>query len=227
MIFMFGIIFKTLIIYCVVAFCVRLMGKRQLGELQPGELVVTILISEIAAAPILENEVSLLDSLISLTLLVSFEILSSVFSMKSVRFRLISEGNPVTVIRNGQLLQKQLKKLRFTVNDVLAALRQKDIFNIEDVEYAVIETNGMLSVMLKSQKQPLTPETQKKQKDTSAVPCPVVIDGRIIKTAFDDCNITLKEIEKKIERENIRQNDIVLMTVDKNKKYYIITKKEC
>lgn len=224
---MFGIIFKTFIIYCVVAVCVRLMGKRQLGELQPGELVVTILISEIAAAPILENEVSLLNCLISLTLLVSFEILSSVFSMKSVRFRLISEGNPVTIIRNGQLLQKQLKKLRFTVNDVLAALRQKEIFNIEDVEYAVIETNGTLSVMLKSQKQPLTPETQKKPKDTSAVPCPVVIDGRIIKTAFKDCGITLKEIERKIERENIKQNEIVLMTVDKNKKYYIITKKEC
>lgn len=227
MIFMISTIIRTFIIYCAVAVCVRLMGKRQLGELQPGELVVTILISEIAAGPIQDNSMPLINGLIPLILLVSFEILSSVLNMKSVRFRLISEGNPVTVIRNGKLQRKQLKKLRFTINDILSALRQKDVFDIEDVDFAIVETNGTLSVMLKGSKQPLTPDSSKNPKKESCVPCPVVIDGKIIKNSFEDCGITLNEIQKKIQREKINRKEIVLMTVDKNKKYHIITEKEC
>lgn len=222
---MLGMIIKTFIIYCTVAVCVRLMGKRQLGELQPGELVVTILISEIAAAPIFDNNVSILGTIVALLLLVSFEIVGSVIAMKSIRFRLLSEGNPITVIRKGKLQLQELKKLRFTINDILAALRQKDIFNIEDVENAIIETNGTLSVMLKADKLPLTPETKNKKKEQT-MPCPVIIDGRIVKTAFNDCNITMDEVKKKIEKEKLSQDEIVLMTIDENKKCYVITKKE-
>ena len=136
-------IIRTFIIYCAVSLCVRLMGKRQLGQLQPGELVITILISEIAAMPIGDNNVPILNSIIPLFLLVSFEIINSLIDRKSVRFRHLTEGRPITIIRNGELLQKELKELRFTINDVLLALRQKDVFDIEEVEYAVVETNAV------------------------------------------------------------------------------------
>ena len=221
---MFGMILKTLIIYIAVAFSVRLMGKRQLGELQPGELVVTILISEIAAAPIQDSSIPLVHGLIPLLLLVSFEILSSVISMKSVRFRFISEGNPVTVIRNGELLQNQLKRLRLTVNDVLSALRQKDVFNLDDVDYAVLETNGSLSVLLKPEKLPMTYEPIEKQENNLTYP--IVIDGRIIKSAFEDSGITVPELEKIFKREHLLEKDILLMTIDKKKNYKFIVKKE-
>ena len=202
-------------------------GKRQLGELQPGELVITLLVSEIAANPIIDTSLPLLNCIIPLMLLVSFEILNSVIDMKCVRFRYFTEGKPITVIRNGQLDQKQLRKLRFTINDILAALRQKDIFNIEDVEYAIVETNGTLSTLLKPDKRNSTPKNYDKPEKDTGLPCAVVIDGRIIQTNFEDCGVTMDEIISKIEREKLQQKDILLMTVDRSKNYYIITKKEC
>jgi uncharacterized membrane protein YcaP (DUF421 family) len=203
------------------------MGKRQLGELQPGELVITLLVSEIAANPIIDTSLPILNCIIPLMLLVSFEILNSVIDMKWVRFRFFTEGKPITVIRNGELDQKQLRKLRFTINDILSALRQKDIFNIEDVEYAIVETNGTLSTLLKPNKRNSTPKNYDKPEKDTGLPCAVVIDGKIIQTNFEDCGITMDEIKKKIKQEKLQQKDILLMTVDRSKNYYIITKKEC
>lgn len=219
---MIGTVIRTLIIYCVLTLCVRLMGKRQLGELQPGELVITILMSEIAANPIEDSNIPLINCIVPLMLLVSFEIFNSLLDMKNVRFRLITEGNPRVIIRNGELDQKQLKKLRFTVSDVLAALRQKDVFDIADVQYAIVEANGMLSVLLKPDKRTATPKTVGKPEKDNGMPCPVIIDGKIIKNNFLDCGVSVEEIERKIARENTSQKDIVLMTVDKNKQFYII-----
>ncbi len=224
---MISVVIRTFIIYCAVTTFMRLMGKRQLGELQPGELVITLLVSEIAANPVIDTSLPLLNCIIPLMLLVGFEILNSVIDMKSVRFRYFTEGKPITVIRNGQLDQKQLKKLRFTVNDILAALRQKDVFNIEDVEYAIVETNGTLSALLKPEKRNSTPKNYDKPEKDTGLPCAVVIDGEIIQTNFEDCGVNLEEIKGKIKRENLQQKDILLMTVDKARNYYIITKKEC
>lgn len=223
---MIAVIIRTLIIYCAVTFFVRLMGKRQLGELQPGELVITLLVSEIAASPILDNSLPILNSIIPLMLLVGFEILSSIINMKSVRFRYITDGKPITVIKNGEIDQKQLKKLRFTTNDLLAALRQKDVFNIEDVEYAIVETTGMLSVLLKPEKRTSTPKNYNKPEKDTGLPCAVVIDGQIIQTNFENCGVTLTDIKEKIKRENLNITDIMLMTVDKAQNYYIVIRKE-
>lgn len=224
---MISVVIRTFIIYCAVTAFMRLMGKRQLGELQPGELVITLLVSEIAANPIIDSTLPLLNCIIPLILLVGFEILNSVIDMKSVRFRYFTEGKPITVIRNGQLDQRQLKKLRFTVNDVLSALRQKDIFNIEDVEYAIVETNGTLSALLKPEKRNSTPKNYDKPEKDTGLPCAVIIDGKIIETNFEDCGVTLEEISGKIKHEKLEQKNILLMTVDRAKNYYIITKKEC
>ena len=218
------IVIRTFIVYCVVAVFIRIMGKRQLGELQPGELVITILISEIIAPPITDIQKPLLHSLIPLMLLASFEIISSLLNLKSVKFRTITEGNPITVIRNGVLQQKQLKKLRFTINDILAALRQKEIFNIEDVEFAVVETNGTLSVLLKPEKRNSTPSNYNKPEKDDGMPCPVVIDGKIIANNFKDCFTSYNEIESEVKRKKIPLENIVLMTMDKNKNINIIKK---
>lgn len=224
---MISVIIRTFIIYCVVTFFMRAMGKRQLGELQPGELVITLLISEIATNPIVDNTLPLLNSLIPLMLLVGFEIITSFLEMKFVRFRYLVDGKPVTVIRNGELDEKKLKKLRFTINDILAALRQKEVFDIQDVQYGIVETNGTFSVLLKPDKRNSTPKNYDTPEKDTGMPCPVIIDGKIIEVNFPDCLVTLSEIQSKINRENIRQEDILLMTVDKAKNYCIIMKKEC
>ena len=220
-------IIRTFIIYCVVSVCVRIMGKRQLGQLQPGELVITILISEIAAMPIGDNNVPILNSIVPLLLLVSFEIINSLIDRKSVKFRHLTEGKPITIIRNGELLQKELKELRFTINDVLLALRQKDVFDIDEVEYAIVETNGTLSVLLKPNYRPTIQKTTGKTEKDKGMPCAVVIDGKIIESSFKDCGITEKEVISKLQRETDNIKNVMLMTVDKSKKFNIIFKKEC
>lgn len=213
--------------YCAVTICVRIMGKRQLGQLQPGELVITILISEIAAMPIGDNDIPLLNSIIPLFLLVSFEIINSLIDRKSVSYRHLTEGKPVTIIRNGELLQNELKALRFTTNDVLLGLRQKDVFDINEVDFAVVETNGTLSVLLKPANRPATQKLICKTEKDAGMPCAVVIDGKIIETAFKDCAVTKKEVESKINKETDNIKNILLMTVDKTKTFNIIFKKEC
>ncbi|MBO5065905.1 MAG: DUF421 domain-containing protein [Clostridia bacterium] len=224
---MIAVIIRTFIIYCLVIIFVRLMGKRQLGELQPGELVITLLISEIATNPVMDTSLPLANSVIPLILLVSFEILNSFLAMKSVKFRYLSDGKPITIIRNGKLDRKNLKKLRFTINDVTSALRQKDVFDIKDVQFAIVETNGTLSVLLKPEKRNSTPKNYDKPEKNTGMPCEIIVDGKIIKANFEDCGITENEVLSKIKYENIEQKEILLMTVDSSKNYYIITKREC
>ena len=225
-ILMIGTIIRTFIIYCVVSVCIRLMGKRQLGELQPGELVITILISEIAATPIQDNTLPIINSVIPLMLLVSFEIINSIIDRKSVKFRYLTEGKPITIIRNGELLQKELKALRFTINDVLSGLRQKDVFDIEEVEYAVVETNGVLSVMQKRKYQPLSDDIMKNPKTDTDCPCAVIIDGILLRGSLDTFPVQEEKIFKKLKNEKIKQEDVYLMMVDKNEKYLIIKKEK-
>ena len=147
---------RVTILYAVVTALLRLMGKRQIGELQPSELVATILISEIASVPMQDNKIPLLHSLAGVIALAAFEMISSVMSMKSDRFRTVLEGRPVVVIENGAVRPQALRSLRMTQADLLAALRQKDVFTPADVDTAVFETNGQISVQLKPEKQPAT-----------------------------------------------------------------------
>lgn len=225
-IFMIATIIRTFIIYCFVSLCVRIMGKRQLGQLQPGELVITILISEIAATPITDTNQPILNTAVSLMLLVSFEIISSLIARKSLKFRYVSDGKPITLIKNGKLMQDNLKELRFTIDEVLSALRQKDIFDISEVEYAVVETNGTLSVLLKQNKQPLTQETYESPKKTTDAPCVVIIDGNVIESSLEDSPVSLDEIKRKINNDRIDQKNILLMTVTKSKKFLTINKEK-
>ena len=221
---MISTIIRTFIIYCAVGVCVRLMGKRQLGELQPGELIITILVSEIAATPITDNTLPIINGILPLLLLASFEIISSVIARKSVKFRYITEGTPVTVIKDGILQQQALKTLRYTIDDLLAALRQKDIFDISQVQYAIVETNGQLSVLLKADYDTVTREDMNLSPSPQGYQCPVIIDGKIVEKDFKICNTNNKKIETIISKEKLQIKDILLMTVDSAGNHTIIRK---
>jgi len=148
-------VIRLAVLYCVITAAIRLMGKRQVGELQPTELVVTILLSELVAIPIQDNSLPMATSLIAAAVLVSLEILSSVISMRSKGFRTLTQGNSVPVIDKGRVDFNQLRDLRITYDDLLEALRLKDVFEITQVELCMIETNGQISVRLKPEFQPL------------------------------------------------------------------------
>ncbi len=217
-------IIRVVILYLFVSIAIRIMGKRNIGELQPTELVITLLLSEFAAIPIEDNSVPLINSLIPVMILISLEIINSVISMKSIKFRNISDGNAVLIIKDGKLDQQQLRNLRFTVDDVLSALRQKDVFDINEVAYAIIETNGTLSVLLKPQFQNATKQDVKVKTKSNGYTCPVIIDGVVLKKNLDVLEINKEDIEKILEKKKVHKKQIFLMNIDKNKNAEIILK---
>ena len=221
---MFITLIRTSVLYIFVIAIMRLMGKRQIGELQPTELVVTLLLSEIIAIPMQDNDISLVSAIVPVLVLVGFEILISVISLKSVKIRSLMQGNSIIIIHDGKLDLKKIKELRFTIDDILEALRQKDIFDISKVQYAVVETNGTISVMLKPQFEPVTREDLSIKTIDSGIPCAVIVDGRIIKTDFDSCNMTMEKLKKIIKKDKINVDKTLLMTIDKKGNKTVIGK---
>ncbi len=220
------ILFRTAILYVLVLITFRILGKRQVGELQPVDLVLTFLLSEILAVSIQDTQAPLLNTLVPVLLLIGFEIFVSLISMKSIRLRTLLQGNPLLVIRNGELDQKQLKQLRFTVDDLLEALRKKDIFDISEVQYAIVETDGTLSVMLKpGNRAPQNDDLNYAPAD-NGLPCVVISDGTIVQTNFKVCNMTEKKLENILRKNKLRAEHLLLMTADRGGNYFWIKKDE-
>lgn len=215
-------LFRSIILYFVVVVAIRLMGKRQIGELQPSELVITILISEVAAIPIQDNSLPLISAVIPVMILICLEIFFSVINMKSITMRNAFSGKAVTVIKNGEIDQKKMKSLRFTIDDLLAALRQQDVFDIDEVDTAIVETNGTLSVFKKTEKQTLTAEMLSLTPNDRGIPQVLISDGKIIKENIGVYGITLRDIEKHLSKSNIEIDEVFLMTADKLKEFNTI-----
>ena len=148
--------FRTLLLFALIIIAVRFMGKRQVGEMQPTELVVTILVSAVASVPMQDIDIPLLHGVIPILTLIAAEVILSSISLKYVPFRRILSGNPITVIQDGKIDQENLKKLRLSIDDVCEDLRLKDIFDLRQVKYAQMETNGRLSVLINTLDSPAT-----------------------------------------------------------------------
>lgn len=217
---------RAAIIYVVIIIAVRLMGKRQVGELKPHELVITILISAIAVIPLEENSMPLANCLVPIMLFVSLEIIMSVISMKSLWFRNLLQGRPIFIIRQGKLDQKKLKQLRLTMDDVVDALRQKDIFDISQVEDAVIETNGSISVLPKAEYQPITASDISLSVKEKGLPVAIVIDGKTVNEYFNEYKLKDSEIELVLQTVNRDVEKIMLLTIDDDGNTYLIEKEK-
>lgn len=216
--------FRTCILLIVIVIAIRIMGKRQIGQLQPAELVVTILLSEIAATPMQDNDIPMTNTIIAILVLVALEILMSAISMKSVRMRSLLQGNSLVLIREGKIDQKQMKRLRYTPDDLIEALRQKDVFDINDVQYAIAETDGSISVLLKPEKRPVSVEDMGVKKSNKNLFCVTVMDGTVIRSDYADCNMDDKKLKKIIDKAGVDIEDIYLMMVDKNGNVNLIEK---
>lgn len=217
-------LFRTIILYILVLITIRILGKRQVGELQPADLVLTILLSEILVIPMQDPEIPLIHTVIPVLLLIGFEIVISVISLKSLRFRTLLQGNSLIVIRNGVVDQKQLQRLRFTIDDLLEALRKKDVFDITTVQYAIVETDGTLSVLLKPEHTVPAAGNLKMQLPDNGMPTVIISDGKIVETDFKECNMTPEKMDKLIQKKHIIVKDVLLMTMDKNGNTHMIKK---
>ena len=197
------LIFRTILIYLCVLFAMRLMGKRQLGELQPEELVSTILISNLASISIESEEVPVTASLIPLFLIAALELLGSILSFRSQKFFNLMSGRPKTVILNGEIDQDALRTLRLTTADLMEALRGKDVFDPRDVSYAVVETNGNLSVALRPEKE---------------------TDGQILDDNLHWCGKDRAWLERTAEANTLLVEEILLLIGNDTEDYFLLKK---
>ncbi len=176
---MFVVIFRTVILFFLVVVVMRLMGKRQIGQLQPYELAVLIMVSALAAIPMEDIGIPLGNSIIPIVLLFSFQVLVSHFSQKNERVRAVICGRPSVLIKNGQIVEQVMRDLRMNMNDLLEQLRIAGFPNICEVEFAVMETNGEMSVIPKSQCRPLVPRDLGIATAYEGIPHPLIIDGNV------------------------------------------------
>lgn len=217
---------RAVIIYAAVIIALRIMGKRQIGEMTPHELVITILVSQVAVIPLQDNAMPLANMIIPILIFVSLEIIVSAVSMKSIGFRNLVQGKPIFVIKGGRIDEKQLRRLRLTVDDLCDALREKGYFSIGDIEDAVVETNGTISVLPKSEKASPAAEELGIKTQEASTPVPIVIDGRPVTEYFGKNKIRESEIELLLAGYDKKPRDILLMTIDSNGRVSIIEKRE-
>ena len=147
---------RTIILYTLVVICLRIMGKRQIGELQPSELVVAIMVSDLATIPMQDTEIPIVTGIIPIFTLVIMEVYLSYISTKSKKFSHFVCGTPSIVIKDGEIVDEEMKKLRFSRDDLLEELRISGCFDITQVEYAILETNGGLGLIMKPEHRPIT-----------------------------------------------------------------------
>ncbi|MCM1544499.1 MAG: DUF421 domain-containing protein [Ruminococcus sp.] len=223
---MMPLMIRGIIIYLIIIAGVRLMGKRQIGELQPAELVITILLSEVAALPLQDSETPMLQSLVGIFLLIALEVIFSVISMKSRGFRTLLQGHSVMVIKKGEIVQENMKLIRYSVDDIIEALRLKDVFDISEVDYAYIETNGSISVLLKKENQTVTNSDAGIKVENNKLSCLVISDGKFVKNEFEICNLTENELKKILSKNKLAASDVLLMTHSEDGRSNIVVRKE-
>lgn len=210
---------RALVLYIVVVVSMRIMGKRQIGQLQPFELAIAIMISELAAVPMQNTGIPLVNGIIPILTLLIAQLLMSLLSLKSIRARALICGKPTILIEKGRIKEEELRKELYTLNDLLEQLRIKNFPNIADVEYAILETNGQLSVIPKSQKRPLTPQDMDIKTDYEGITFDAIIDGHILennlKIAGKNVQWLLKEIHK---QHYAKPQDIFFACIDSSGK---------
>lgn len=222
---MWVILLRTLLVYLTTIGAMRLMGKRQLGELQPSELVTTILISNLASISIESPELPLTASLVPVLLIAALELLFSALCFRLGGFARLLAGKPMIVIRDGQVDKDTLRQMRIPMSDLLEALRGKDIFDLSEVAYAVIETNGALSVCKAWGAETVTRQDQKLPAPKAQKPrLPLVIDGQVAVENLSFCGKDEGWINEVLKKEKVPLAHTLLLLSDDTEEYQLIQK---
>ena len=207
---------RTVALYLLLIVGIRAMGKRQIGELEPVELVLMLLISDLAAVPMQDFGIPLLNGALPIVTLLSLSMLLSFFSMRSVRFHRLICGNPTTLIEDGVIRQDALRRNRFTLDELLEELRAQGVTDLTTVKYAVLETNGQLSVLLYPDDAPATPrQLGRAVKDDVFLPAVLVSDGRVLKNALRSRGLDAAWLDGTLRAHGFRDaREVLLLTVD-------------
>jgi len=206
---------RTLILYAVTMLAIKAMGKRQIGQLQPFEFVGIIIMSEMAAISIQSTAVPVLNSIVPIASLAIFQITITLINLKSEKARGIICGVPTVVVKNGEILEEQMRLLRMNMNDLLEQIRAKGFFNLAEVEYAVMETNGQLSIMPRADKRPLQPSDIKLMVDNETPAITLILDGQVNQKSLIELGRSEQWLAARLAKHNITNfSDVFYASID-------------
>ncbi len=222
---MFTGLLRTIILYMIIIVGVRLMGKRQVGELEPSELVLSLIIADLASVPMQDYGIPLLTGVVPILALLSVTMILSVLTMKSVKFRALLCGKPSMVVCNGTLVQREMDKTRLTVDELLEELRIKGYTDISQIKYAILETNGQLSVLPYTNQKPPTARDMKVAVEENGLPRVVVSDGRLLEQNLKSLGHDRPWLDRQLARHGCKDlSKVFLVLVDETDAVYFAQK---
>lgn len=218
---------RTIILYFLVIISIRLMGKRQIGELQPYELVITLILSDLASLPMQDTRLPLLLGIIPIITLLFVKIVISEIQQHSRLFEKFLDGTPSVIISHGEINLKMMKKQRLTMNDILEELRSAGYLDISDIQYAIIETNGTISIIPKSDCENVKRKDLKIKESESKIPIVLLEDGKLNKKSLKALNKDEKWLDEKLKSLNYPSRDkLFLIMIDSDGKLFIQKKNQ-
>ena len=212
--------FRAIVLYIILLVVMRLMGKREIGQLQPFELAISIMIADLATLPMAETGIPISNGIIPILGLLVMHLVISILNMKSTKAREIICGKPSILIFRGKIDQKVLKKERFTINELEERLRDNNIFNIGDVEYAVLETSGQVTVIPKPSKRPTIPEDFNIEPQYEGIPYDLVVDGKVMYKNLEKLGKNYVWLQRQTEKFGIKPEEALIVTIDGNNQFY-------
>ncbi len=217
---------RTVALYLVLIAVVRLMGKRQIGQLEPSEFVVAMLVADLAAIPMQDGAISLLNGLVPILTVLAMELIFSGLSMRSIRLRKLLCGKPVILIENGKINQRNLKRTQVTLDELSGHLRQKDVLDIQTVQYAILETDGNLSVFPYPAELPASARDARIKASNQSLPVTVISDGRLLKENLQVAKKDGTWLRRVLQERGTTLDGTYLLTVDDSEQVYYVPKEE-
>ena len=217
---------RSIVIYIFVLVVIRLMGKRQVGEMQPFEFVITLIIADLACIPMAELAVPLVHGIVPIFSLLLLHFLICFLSRKSMKIRYLITGRPAIVVDGNGIDYKELKKLNMTLDDLIEAMRGCEVYNIEDIAYAIIETNGKMCVIKKAEVEPPTKQELELEITPNTLPVNIIMDGALMKENVKLTGIDETFIFKCLKKANVDKiKDVLIFTLDNQGNCFIQGKK--
>ena len=217
---------RTLVLYLALIMGLRVMGKRQIGQMEPSEFVVAMLVADLAAIPMQNNSIPLVNGVVPMLVVMGLELILSHLSMKSIRVRKLLCGKPVILIDNGKIVKENLARTQVTLDELSGHLREKDVLDIQTVQYAILETNGNLSVFPYPAEAPAIARDAGVKASKQYLPGPVISDGRLLTENLKKAKKDGAWLHRVLRERNATLEGTWLLTVDEGNHIYYIPKEE-
>ena len=215
---------RTIFLYLILILVIRLMGKRQIGQMEPAEFVVTMLVANLASIPMQDGGIPLFSGVVPILTVLGMELVLSALSLKSSKIRKLLCGKPVILIENGNILQDNLRKTRVTLDELTGHLREKDVLDLKSVQFAILETNGNLSVFPYPKEKPASAKEAGIQVKPQYLPITIISDGAVLEENLQVAGKDRTWLQKILEQNQTTVKNIWLLTVDKRDKILLLTK---